>query len=137
MVMAATFTGIGITQYPKADRSKAVQLAAQLSPFVSKKDAEQRRIEGGLRNLLADKFDLLKQGKDTRKVDMEIERWMRINPDLKKKFSAINTQANSKYGLLSLYIKDLNADQLRRVKSVATDPGEIEIMDKRIKTLEK
>lgn len=137
MVMAGTFTGIGITQYPKADRSKAVQLAAQLSPFVSKKDAEQRRIEGGLRNLLADKFDLLKQGKDTRKVDMEIERWMRINPDLNKKFSAINSQAGSKTGLIALYAKDLPVEALKRVLQVADDPDERAVIEKLIRKQSK
>ena len=137
MVMAGTFTGIGVTQYPKADRSKAVQLAAQLSPFVSKKDAEQRRIEGGLRNLLADKFDLLKQGKDTRKVDAEIERWMRINPNLNKKFSAINTQAGSKTGLIALYAKDLPVEALKRVLQVADDPDERAVIEKLIRKQSK
>ena len=135
VTMVASFLGMGITQYPKDDPSQALQLARQLSPAVSKKDEETLRQEGGLRNLL--KAQLTEQGEEREKAKAAVQRWLQQYPALRAEMAKLQSQVKSKTGLLAYYGKDLNADQLRRVREKATDVDEIKLIDSMIKRATK
>lgn len=122
-VMAGSFLGLNITQYPKYESSKGMQLARLLSPVASNKDAETLRQESGLRNLLKAQIDT----KDP-KATQAIKEWLAKYPALKAQEAKLRGQAKSKTGLLSYYAKDLNLEQLKRVLEVATDVDEKKVI---------
>jgi len=130
VTIVASFLGMGITQYPKDDPSQALQLARQLSPTVSKKDEETLRQEGGLRSLL--KAQLTESGAEQEKAKAAVQRWLNKYPTLRAEMGKLLAQAKSKTGLLAYYGKDLNADQLKRVREKATDADEIKLIDSMI-----
>jgi len=132
LMMLGTFTGVGLTQYPKDNPTKAMQLARTLSSATSNKDAETKRTEGALRNLMKAQVEAIATGGDVNKVSAEIRRFTEKYPTLQKEMNKIMGQAQSETGLFSYYIKDLTRPELERVQKVATDK-ELEVVEKMLK----
>lgn len=136
VMLLGTFTGVGITQYPKDEKSKAMELASTLSDAVSKKDDETRRVEGVLRKLFKAQQEALVDGGNTSKVNAEINDWINKHPQLKSETKRLLGEAKSKTGLFSYYVKDLTLPELQRVQKVATG-DELEVVNQMIKKVEK
>lgn len=132
-IMLPTFLGIGVNQYPKGEMSKATKKAAQMADYVSEKDAETIRIEGGLRNLIKEKIDLRKAGQDTSKVTAAIKHYAR---KYKVKLDPLEKQAASENGLLGFYSTKLSAAEIRRVLPLAND-SERKVLEKALRSKEK
>jgi hypothetical protein len=109
----------------------------QLSTSSSKKSEEQKRVEGGLRNLFKAQYELLTENKDTSQVNKKIAEYIAKYPDLQKAQKQLNEEARSKTGLFSYYAKDLSKSELQRVRKEATDPDYIKVLDKLLEARDK
>lgn len=136
LMMLGTFVGVGITQYPKDDPSKAMQLTRQLSTATSSKDAETKRTEGALRNLYKAQQEALRANEPVERINREIQSYMNKYPALRKEQNDLLSQAKSQTGLFSYYAKDVSLDGLLRIRKVA-EGAELEVVNKLIKAAEK
>lgn len=136
LMMLGTFVGVGITQYPKDDPSKAMQLTRQLSTATSSKDAETKRTEGALRNLYKAQQEALRANEPVGRINQEIQSYMNKYPALRKEQNDLLSQAKSQTGLFSYYAKDVSLDGLLRIRKVA-EGAELEVVNKLIKAAEK
>lgn len=134
-VLIPNLFGVGVNQYPRGAMSPATRRAAQLADYVSKKDSETIRIEGGLRNMIKAKLDAQAAGESTFKADAAIRQYsQKYSAELGK----LTSQAQSETGLLGFYLSQLtDPAKLRRILPDAQNDDERRMIEKAITRAER
>lgn len=125
-VLIPNFIGIGTNQYPDMDISPAVRKAGQIRDYVTAKDKDQVRIEGGLRSLIKEKLRLQQIGESTVEVEAAIRKY---SAKYQQPLRELEKQARSDTGLLSFYALEMTPSEIRRVLPLANDK-EREVLEK-------